>query len=102
MSDATYIRQGKGSMLNISTPTVVKAVTPDQSLAQARVVRLSVTVAGTTPGTVNDCATVAAAAIANQIAVIPNTAGSVLIDFPLLAGLVVVPGTGQTVGVTYD
>lgn len=102
MSDARYIRQGKGSMLNISVPTVVKAVTADQSLAQARVVRVNVTVAGTIPGTVNDCATVAAVGIANQIAVIPNTVGAVLIDFPLLAGLVIVPGTGQTVAVTYD
>lgn len=102
MSDATYFRQGKGSMLNISAPTVVLAVSKDQSIGQARAMRVSVTTAGTTAGSVNDAATVAAAAAGNLIAAIPNTVGVFLVDFPLLAGLVIVPGTGQVVSVSYD
>lgn len=102
MSDGIYIRQGKGSALNITAPTVVVAVSKDQSNAQARVCRVSVTVAGSTAGSINDAATVALAVTANQVASIPNTVGTYLIDFPLLNGLVVTPGTGQTLAVTYD
>ncbi|WP_316854245.1 hypothetical protein [Ralstonia holmesii] len=40
--------------------------------------------------------------VANQVFVIPNTVGSYLVDHPCVNGVVVVPGTGQTVAVTYD
>jgi len=102
MSDALYIRQGKGSALNISAPTQVLVVSPGQAIGQPRVVRVIVNVAGTAAGTVNDSATVAGAAAANQIASIPNVVGPILVDFPILAGLVIVPGAGQTVSVSYD
>jgi hypothetical protein len=102
VSDGQYFRQGKSSALNISTPTLVVAVSKDQSLAQARVVRVNVLVAGTTAGTVNDSASVAGAGAANEIAALPNVVGPILIDFPILAGLVIVPGTGQVVSVSYD
>ncbi|MBV8656615.1 MAG: hypothetical protein JO142_02210 [Burkholderiales bacterium] len=59
-------------------------------------------VAGSAPGSVNDAATIASAAVANLVYVIPNTVGSVLVDWPCFNGLVVTPGTGQTVAVTYD
>jgi hypothetical protein len=103
MSDALYFRQGKGSALNISIPTLVLAVSPEQAIAQARVMRVNVLTAGTGSGTVNDSATVAGATAANQVATIPDAIGSYLIDFPLLAGLVIVPGAGgQVVSVSYD
>ena len=103
MSDATYLRQGKGSANNIAAPgVVVKIVGPNEAKGQARVLRVNVVVAGSTVGSVNDCATVAAAAAGNLVAAIPNVVGPILIDMPLLVGLVVIPGTGQTVSVTYD
>ncbi len=102
MSDGIYVRQGRASSLNIATPTVVATVPTDFARGQCRLARVSVVVAGTTPGSVNDAATVAAAAPANQVCAIPNTAGSFLVDFPMLSGIVVTPGTGQTVAVTYD
>jgi hypothetical protein len=53
-------------------------------------------------GTVNDAATTGAAAVANQIAAVPNTLGaSVSLNFPFDKGLVIVPGTGQVLAVSY-
>ena len=102
MSDALYFRQGKGAALNITAPTQVSVVSPNQSIGQARIVRVIVTAAGSTVGSVNDSATIAGASAANQIAAIPNVVGPILIDFPILAGLVVTPGTGQVLSVTYE
>jgi hypothetical protein len=102
MSDGIYIRQGKGSALNISAATQVVVVSKDQSLGQARVCRVSVNVAGSTAGLIYDSATIAGVSAANLIATIPAVVGAYLVDFPLLNGLVVVPGTGQTLAVTYD
>ena len=50
--------------------------------------------AGTTPATNT--------ANINQVFVIPNSTGTYWVDFPCLAGIVVTPGTGQTVCVSYD
>lgn len=102
MSDGQYFRQGKAAALNITTPTQVATVPTDFARGQARLVRVNVLVAGSTAGSVNDAATVAAAAASNQIFVAPNTVGSYLVDFPIMAGIVVTPGTGQTLAVTYD
>ena len=102
MSDGTYIRQGKGSALNIAAATQVALVPSDFALGQGRLARVQVLVAGTTPGAAYDSATVAGAAIANQIGAWPNTVGTYTIDMPFLKGLVVTPGTGQTVAVSFD
>lgn len=102
MSDGQYFRQGKASQLNIAAATLVLAVPKDFSIGQARLVRVNVIVAGTTVGSVNDAATVAGAAASNQIFVAPNAVGSYLVDFPIFNGIVVTPGTGQTLAVTYD
>ena len=56
---------------------------------------LAVQVAGSGVGSINDCATTAAIATANQVAVIPETVGPVELDFPCLAGICVALGTGQ-------
>ena len=89
---------GAGSVstaLNITSAKVLKA-------APGAVLVVTVVVAGSTPGTVNDCTTTGAAAAANQVATIPNTVGSYAINFPCLAGIVVVPGSGQTLAVSYQ
>jgi hypothetical protein len=102
MSDGQYFRQGHASALNIATTTVVSTVPPDFSRAQARLVRINVVVAGSAPGNAYDAATAAGAIAGNLIAVIPNTVGIYLVDFPIQAGILIVPGTGQTVAVSYD
>ncbi len=81
--------------LNITAATAVKATS-------GRVTRACVTVAGSTAGTINDCATTGAAAAANAVAAIPNTVGVYYIDWPFATGIVVVPGTGMTVAINWD
>jgi len=80
--------------LNITTQTVLKAAPGD-------VVRVVVQAAGSATGTINDCATTAAVSTANQVAVIPETVGPIDLEFPCLVGIVVTPGTGQSVAVSY-
>jgi hypothetical protein len=85
--------QGLFTSLNITAATVIKA-------SPGRLVRISVIVAGAA-GTANDCTTTGAAAAANEVAVIPAAIGPVLLDWPCLTGIVVAPGAGQTVAVSY-
>ena len=93
---------GSKSTLNISgTPQLVSNTTTS-SYSERRIARVNVLVAGTAPGSVNDAATVALAALANQVFVVPNVAGTYYLDFPMLSGIVITPGTGQTVAVSYD
>lgn len=83
-----------GVRYDITAATIVKA-------APGVIVALTVQVAGSATGTVNDCLTTGAAAIANQVAVIPETVGPLALNWPCLTGIVVVPGTGQTISVTF-
>lgn len=85
---------GKTSRLNITAATVVKA-------AAGRVARVSVLVVGSTVGTVNDLATTSGAAVANQVAVIPMAVGTYEINMPCAVGILVTPGTGQTLAVSF-
>lgn len=80
--------------LNITAATVIKA-------RPGRLVKIVVVVAGSAAGTVNDCLTTGAVAASNEVASIPNTIGPLSLDWPCLTGIVVVPGTGQTVAVLY-
>lgn len=62
---------------------------------------ISVTVAGSAAGTVNDSATTGGAGAGNALCVVPMTAGVLHIGLPFKNGLVVTPGTGQSVLVCY-
>jgi len=86
--------QGTKTFLNITTPTVVKTVA-------GRVARVNVLVAGSANGTINDAATTGAVATSNEIAVIPDVIGSYSYDFPCANGIVVTPGTGQTLAISF-
>ncbi len=88
------VYSGDKASYNLSASTVVKATA-------GRLVRVSVNTAGAAAGTVNDCATVAAAAAANQIGVIPNAVGIYYFDWPCSTGIVYVLGTGQNVSISY-
>lgn len=83
------------SLLNITTATVVKATS-------GKIGRVSVTVAGSAAGSVSDVATTGGVAAANLIAAIPNTVGVITLNFPAQVGIVITPGTGQTVSVSFD
>lgn len=84
---------GDKNAYNVSASTVIKA-------GPGRLVRVSVITAGAA-GTVNDCSTIAAAAIGNQIGVVPATVGIYYFDWPCLNGIVYVPGAAQVVAISY-
>ena len=63
----------------------------------------SVTIAGTTAGTINDATTTAGAIASNTLVVVPTTTGFASgINIAFNQGLVIVPGAGQSVNVTYS
>jgi hypothetical protein len=98
--------QGKNSALNITAATVVKVPADNGAvggLAEiCRIVRVQVIVAGSAAGAVYDSKATTGNSAANQVAVLPNTVGTYLIDMPCFTGIVVAPGTGQTVAVSFD
>lgn len=85
---------GLSTSLNITAATVVKA-------KPGRICKVSVIVAGSGTGTVNDLATTSGASAANQLYVVPQTQGIYELNLPCVNGILVVPGTGQTLAVSY-
>jgi hypothetical protein len=95
VNGALITGQGTKTFLNVTAKTLVKAT-------QGRIVKINVLVAGgTNTGSVWDSATSAGTATANLVAVIPDAVGSYIIDFPCANGIVVDPGTGNTVAISY-
>lgn len=87
--------QGTQSALNITAATLVKA-------GLGRVFKICNPVPGTGAGSVNDAASTGAATTANQIMAIPPSPVCYDLNWPIASGLVVTPGTGQTLVVTYQ
>lgn len=80
---------------NITAATAVKA-------AAGTVLTVNVVVAGSAAGAVHDVATTGAVAAANQIAALPASIGTYTLNWPCAAGIVLVPGTGQTLSVSFE
>lgn len=93
ISHGSVPERGNKSALNIAAATLI----PNAK----RIFTVSVSVAGAV-GTVNDCATVGAAAASNQIGVIPAAIGIYSFDFPIGVALVIVPGAAQVAAVSYS
>lgn len=91
---AILISQGATSALDVATSSVIQT-------GAGRVAKVNVLVAGAA-GALYDSATVASAAAANQIAVIPATVGVIDINFPFTNGLVYQPGASQTASISYN
>lgn len=90
----TYLNvQGAQNFAGITVPTVIKT-------SSGRVARISVIVAGSASGTVYDAA--ALGATTKPLAVIPMAVGVVEINIPTSFGLLIVPGTGQTVSGSFS
>lgn len=83
------------SLLNVTANTVIKA-------SAGYVVTLIVLDAGSANGGLFDAATVGAAVAGTEIFAIPQVAGSYTINFPASNGIVIKPGTGQTIAVSYN
>ncbi len=82
------------SSLNITAATVIKAT-------KGRIAKVIVLVAGSTAGSVNDSATIGGVAASNLVSTIPAAVASISLDFPCANGIVVTPGTGQTLAVSF-
>jgi hypothetical protein len=90
----TYLSvEGSMSQSDITAATQVTS-------GQGRIARVSVTVAGTTVGAIYDASS--SAATTGKIWNIPNTVGITEINMPVNNGIVVAPGSGQTVAISYS
>ena len=90
----TYLDvEGSQSYTNITTATLVKS-------GQGRIARLVVVVAGSSTGAVYDASS--ASATTDQLLTIPTTIGIGEVNIPVNNGIVVAPGTGQTVAIVYS
>lgn len=90
----TYVSvQGAQSTGSVSAATLVQ-------LGNGRVATVVVTTAGSAAGHIYDGNT--AASTTNPVYVIPNTVGVYVVNMPVTLGLVVTPGTGQVVNVSYS
>lgn len=79
---------------NITASTVVKA-TP------GTVKTVSIMNTGTVAGTVNDTTTTGGASASNATLPLPPVVGTTIVDRVCLNGIVVVPGSGQTIVIEY-
>ena len=86
--------QGASTALDVATSSVIQS-------GPGRVAHVSVLVAGSAGG-LYDSATVASAAAANELVVIPATQGNYSIDLPFTNGLVYEPGASQTASIGYN
>jgi len=94
-AQAVYVQEGFSNTYNITSATVIKT-------SPGRIYKISVIVAGSAAGTVNDVTTTGAVSANNEVAVIPNTVGVTDINWPMNTGIVIVPGTGQTVSISWE
>jgi hypothetical protein len=90
----TYVAvQGARVQQNITAASVVNN-------AAGRLAMVTVTTAGSSAGIIYDADTTGATT--RPIYVIPNTVGVVFVNLPVVYGILVVPGTGQAVTVSYS
>jgi hypothetical protein len=85
--------QGQQSAAALTAPTIIK-------ISGGRIARVSVIVAGSAVGTVYDGASLSATA--SPLYIIPNTVGVVEVNMPANVGILVAPGTGQKVSVSFS
>jgi hypothetical protein len=95
LSQGTLRGLGTQTSATITTATVIY-------VGAGYLVNFSVVVAGATAGTISNTGAVSTVAAANALCVIPNTVGVIKLGQVFSTGLVVTPGTGQSVNVTYS
>ena len=92
------------SALVVRTQTSATVTAPTLVVASAgTLLGYSVTVAGTAAGTINNATTTGTTTAANALVAIPAVVGVAAgINVAFSQGLVIVPGAGQSVNVTYS
>lgn len=86
---------GKLTSATVTAQTVI-------AVGAGRLVNVSVVVAGSASGTTNNAQSTSAVAAGNALTAIPTTIGVYQCGCNFTNGLVVTPGTGQSVSVTYS
>ena len=90
----TYLQvNGVTNSTGITSSTVVKS-------SSGRLATVSVISGGSANGTIYDSSTLSSTG--NPIFTIPNTPGVFFVNMPVNSGIVVVPGSGQSVTVSYS
>lgn len=92
-AQTTISINGLQTVSNISAATLVKS-------SGGRVCSVSVIVAGSASGTIYDVNNVLGTS--NPVFKIPTTVGVTFVNMPTTNGIVVAPGSGQTVSVSYS
>lgn len=95
------LSQGALRGLGTQTSVTVTAATVIY-VGAGYLVNFSVVIAGSTTGTINNANSVASVAAANALCAVPNSIGVVKVGQIFSAGIVVTPGTGQSINVTYS
>ncbi len=95
LSQGTLRGLGTQTSATVTAATVIYA-------NRGYLVNFSVVVAGSTAGTISNAGTIASVAATNALCAIPATVGVVKVGQVFSDGLVVTPGTGQSVNVTYS
>jgi len=95
LSQSTLRGLGTQTSVTITAPTLI-------FIGAGYLVNFSVVVAGSASGTINNANAVASATAANVLCAIPATVGITKVGQVFSSGLVVTPGTGQSVNVTYS
>ena len=91
--------------LNTLNPTTTSSTVTSSTLVIAgrgRLISFSVVVAGSASGLIYNAGTPTGGAAANALVATPNTAGVYNVNMIFTNGLVVAPGTGQSINVTYS
>jgi hypothetical protein len=90
----TYLSvNGSRISANLTAATLLK-------IGSGRVAMVSIVIGGSGSGIIYDANNVALTT--NPIFTIPDTPGIIFVNLPVVNGIVVVPGTGQTVSVSFS
>jgi hypothetical protein len=95
------LSQGTLRSLGTQTSVTVTAATLIYT-GPGYLVNFAVVVAGSTTGTISNTNAVASVSAANALCAVSNTVGIVSAGQVFSTGLVVTPGTGQSINVTYS
>ena len=95
LSQATVRGLGTQTSVTVTAATLIYT-------GSGYLVNFSVVIAGSAAGTINNTNAVGSVSAANALCAVPNTVGIVRAGQVFSTGLVVTPGTGQSINVTYS
>lgn len=95
LNQTTVRNSGTNTSLTVTSDTVVIT-------GFGRLVNFAVIVAGSSAGAIYNNTTTTSPAASSQLAAVPNTIGIYPSGQIFTSGLVIAPGTGQSINVTYS